>query len=71
MEGTLISLARPVLFQVHTEEPVTITQDDVALPKSATVAKFDAASNAWRFDPASRIISIKLNHQGGTATIRF
>lgn len=68
---TLISSARSVFFQVHAEEPVTITHDGLAIPKSSTVPEFDAASNIWRFDPSVRIISIKLDHQGGTATIRF
>jgi alpha-D-xyloside xylohydrolase len=68
---TLSSMARPVLFQVHTNEPAAITRDGVALLKAANSAVFDSTSNAWLFDPLAGMISIKLNHQGGTSKINF
>lgn len=68
---TIASAARPLLLQIHTSEPAALTHNGAPLAKSANPDAFDAAADAWRFDAASKMVLVKLNHAGGTATVGF
>jgi alpha-glucosidase (family GH31 glycosyl hydrolase) len=68
---TIASKARPLLLQIHTSEPAALTHNGAPLAKSANPDAFDAAADAWRFDAASKMVLVKLNHAGGTATLGF
>jgi hypothetical protein len=68
---TIASAARPLLLQIHIGEPPALTHNGAPLVKSATPDAFNAATDAWRFDAASKMVFVKLNHAGGTATIGF
>jgi alpha-D-xyloside xylohydrolase len=68
---TLSSGARRVMLQILGDAPPVVKRDDIVLPKASTPAEFNAAGDAWRFDPQVRIIFVKFGHLGGTTTVRL
>ncbi|WP_165068183.1 glycoside hydrolase family 31 protein [Paludisphaera rhizosphaerae] len=67
---TLTATSRAVEFRVLAPRPATgVRRDGGALPEAASQTAFDAASSAWRSDPA--VLHIKFPHAGGTTTLTF
>ncbi|MCC2640943.1 MAG: glycoside hydrolase family 31 [Nitrospira sp.] len=65
----LSPVARECLLRILTSRPVIVRRDGTALPEAASVAAFDAAAAAWRFDSAGSFVLVKFPHSGGTVVI--
>ena len=63
--------AQPILLQVHTRLPTSVTRDGSAIPHAANQAAFDAAPSAWQVDAATQSILVKSAHNGGSSAIQL
>jgi alpha-D-xyloside xylohydrolase len=65
---TLSSVARSVVLQILSGEPVEVTRDGAALPRLTTI-QFEAADTGWIADVHRRLVLIKVQHTGGTTKV--
>jgi alpha-D-xyloside xylohydrolase len=68
---TISAQPRPMMLQIQTNAPLSVTRDGVALTQAATQTAFDAAGNAWRADTLSQAVFVKFDHGGGSTTIQL
>ncbi len=67
----LTSASRPISLRVYNGEPSGVERDGIRLLKYTNAATFAAASLGWRYDNANGFVLVKLDHGGGSTTIKM
>jgi alpha-D-xyloside xylohydrolase len=62
-------IPRPVVLRVNAPRPGKVTRNGTALTKTSSLTAFLAASEAWRFDSASKFIFVKYSQPASFVTI--